>query len=339
MMNTSQDLKPTISILIVTYNSANEMETCIPELLEINAACSIEIIVVDNASSDDTPAVLNTWKNQITIVLNPENMGFGTAVNQGAAISEAPYILLLNPDAQMTRDVLVSMHEFLEMNSDTAAVGPRLVYPDGHLQPSRGSFPNLFIVAAHILKLKRLMPRDDRIVTSRWNILGRFFKQYAPLSDVQDVDYTTGACVLIRKDVFNRIGGFDEDFFLYYEEIDLALRLKESGFRWVFLDTVSVVHTVAVSSGQLQARSFYERYRSMMIYFCKHGSWIQIRGVMILIRMMALVRRMMLRCPNRGIDDISKVTEMCEVLVQLRSIGPDTVQFTKKTAANSIHSG
>ncbi len=338
-MNVSEDKNPAISILIVTYNSADDMRNCIPELLKLRNTGSVEIIVVDNASSDETLTVLNQWQDRITTVANMENRGFGPAVNQGAALSSAPYILLLNPDTQMTRMALETMHEFLEENPGVAAIGPRLEYPDGRLQPSRGSFPTLIIITAHILNLKRMMPSDDRIVNSRWNILGRYFRQYAPLTDIQDVDYTTGACVLLRKDVFTRIGGFDEDFFLYYEEIDLAARVKQAGFRWVFLDKVIVIHTVAVSSSQFPVRSFYERYRSMMIYFRKHGGWFQVRIVLLLIQMMALWKFTMLGCRRRGSKKDPGMAEMCRMLKRLRSIGGDTAGITKKTAATSNRNG
>ncbi|MBN1878513.1 glycosyltransferase family 2 protein [bacterium] len=263
-----------VSVIIVSYESSAELESLLPSLTSEALSYGLEIIVVDNGSGDETKAVLNRFTTDITIIYNAENVGFATAVNQGIRISSAPFILLLNPDADLSLEAIQELKTYLDDKPAVAAVAPRIEFPDGRIQPSRGSFPSILRTIAHLFQLKRLMPDDETIINSPLRCLGRLFKQYAPLPVLdQEVDYTTGACVLLRRTAMDQVGGMDEQFFLYYEEIDLAKRLKNAGYSWVFLTSVVARHQVAASSRRIPLKQFYERYRSMCYYFSKHHSY------------------------------------------------------------------
>jgi GT2 family glycosyltransferase len=260
-----------IAVIIVSYQSAQDLDTLIPKLISYSPSMGLEIIVVDNASSDNTNEILDNYENEITAIRNRNNSGFATAVNQGIQASRAPYVLLLNPDADLNITAIKTLKQYLDQHSTVAAVAPKMLFPDGRLQPSRGTFPSLPHTIAHLYRLKRLMPDDEKIMHGPLKILGSVFRQYSPLPEEDEVvDYTTGACVLLRRCSIEEVGGMDECFFLYYEEIDLARRLKNEGYTWVFLSTAAATHIVAGSSGKAPLRPFYERYKSMCYYFKKH---------------------------------------------------------------------
>lgn len=260
-----------VSIIIVGYQSSEDLKMLLPCLVEQSPILGTDIVVIDNGSTDDSRQVLEQFKDAITLLINSENVGFAAAVNQGFRESGASYVLLLNPDTRLDTHCIHALKTYLDSHPSVAAVAPRMEFPDGRLQPSRGSFPSVFRTIAHLFRLKRLMPRDEKIIHGPLKILGSAFSQYAPLPETdQTVDYTTGACVLLRRSAVEAIGGLDDNFFLYYEEIDLARRLRDEGFTWVFLNTVSAVHAVAASSSRSPLRPFYERYKSMCYYFHKH---------------------------------------------------------------------
>jgi GT2 family glycosyltransferase len=284
-------LKKNIAVIIVGHESGSDLEALLPELIDQSPECGLEIIVIDNASTDHTAEVIKRHRKDITSVVNSENVGFATAVNQGFKASKTSYVLLLNPDARLTSSGIKILHNYLETHPIVAAVAPRLEFPDGRLQPSRGSFPTVLQTIAHLFRFKRLMPDDRKIIQGPMRWLGKIFGQYAPLPKFdQTVDYTTGACVLLRRAALEEAGGMDESFFLYYEEIDLARRLRDAGYKWVFLNSAVAVHTVAASSGKAPLRPFYERYKSMCYYFRKHHNPFQAFVVRQLLYIMVFLR-------------------------------------------------
>ncbi len=286
----SRSQQADIAVILVTYNAEFELQECVSQLLNTNPWVNLEIIVVDNHSEDSTLNVARSFENRIRLIANPENKGFAFAVNQGVSATTAPLILLLNPDARITLDGISALKFFLETQHDAVAAAPRLIYPDGRLQPSRGTFPDLHLIIAHLFCLKRLLPADEVVIQGHLRILGRFFQQYAEPSPVQYVDYTTGACVMIKRCAFDQIGGMDDGFFLYYEEIDFALRARKAGWKWVYLDQVISRHEVASASRKAPLRPFFERYRSMVYFFRKHHPAWKTFIVCQLISLMAMCR-------------------------------------------------
>ncbi|MBN1552270.1 glycosyltransferase family 2 protein [bacterium] len=270
MENRSQDRK--ISIIIVTYNNILDINRLLQELLEIAGHFPIEIIVIDNNSHDGTREILEHYQNSIRLIINEENVGFAPAVNIGIDMAQTPYLMLLNPDISIDFLSIQSMYHYCMQHKHVAAVAPRILNVDGTLQPSRGSFPNIFRTFVHLARIKKIMPSDEACIRLMAWPLGKLFKQYSRPEMEQTVDYTTGACVLLNNQAVQEVGGMDERFFLYYEEIDLALRFKRKGYRWVFLNSISVYHKVAASSSQAPLLPYFERYKSMLLFYQKHHS-------------------------------------------------------------------
>ena len=285
-----KERKYSIDIILVAYQSKGDLKNLLPELLSMRERLHIKICVVDNASSDGTAEMLAESYQWVKTILHDENKGFAAGVNAAEKQGNSRYVLLLNPDTHVNYPALESLKNYLDQHDDVAAAAPKILYPDGRLQPSRGSFPNFFRTGAHLLNLKRVMPDDEKIIQwcGRW--LGSIFRQYSEVKEEQEVDYTTGACVLIRRSAFSELGGLDERFFLYYEEIDFGLRLKRAGYRWVFLNGAVVTHKVAASSDTVPIPSFEARYTSMIKYFQKHRPIWEQMGIRWLLRLNVGIR-------------------------------------------------
>lgn len=288
-----------ISVIIVSHQSADDLKNLLPALAMDMPVLGLEIIVVDNASTDGSHEILKRYRRDIIGIINDTNRGFAAAVNQGLRVAGGEYVLLLNPDARIDAAGIRTLKEYLDKHPSAAAVAPRLEFPDGQLQPSRGSFPSVLRTLAHLFQLKRLMPDDEKVIAGPLGFLGRVFRQYAPLQSEEVVDYTTGACVLLRRSTIDGVGGMDEYFFLYYEEIDLARRLRNAGFHWVFLGSVAARHTVAASSAKAPLKPFLERYRSMCYYYSKHHSFWEAFLVRQMLYITILVRWSLVLLNNR----------------------------------------
>ncbi len=313
-----------VSVIIVAYNSGRELRALLPDLIEIRRRFPLDIFVVDNDSGDDSRKAADAFGDEVTLLCNPENVGFGAAVNRALEVVSSPYVLILNPDTRITLQAVQQLFDYLTAHPEVAAAAPRLVYPDGSLQPSRGSFPNLLIAFTHIFRLKRLLPKDEIMIRLFKGKLGKLFAQYSDVGKDQPVDYTTGACVLLDAGKLREVGCFDERFFLYYEEIDLAARLKKAGYKWMFLSSVVVEHVVAASASAQPLKPFIERYRSMVVYFRLHKPAWQVRLVVLWIRMMAMFLLVAHRFhPGFRIDPNVNPEEEKSVLRQLLRISSD----------------
>ncbi|MBI4127500.1 MAG: glycosyltransferase family 2 protein [Parcubacteria group bacterium] len=270
-----------LSTIIVNYNTRDDLKEAL-QSLQGQGITDSEVIVVDNASTDGSVEALTELEAKphlsrlnLKVIANQTNLGFAKAVNQGLRIARGEFILLLNPDVRFQGRALSTMIQYVRDHPHVASVGPKIIYPDGRLQPSRGTFPTLAKSLASLFRIKSLLPPDERMIQMAKGRLGRIAAQWGDPEATQEVDFTTGACLLIRRSLFDTIGTFDERFFLYYEEIDFFLRAHEAGFRHLYLPAAVVVHTVGTSSKKIGLSSYRYRYESMIKYFMKHKPWWQ----------------------------------------------------------------
>lgn len=243
---------PTISVLIPAYNGA----FWLAETLDHIKRSSIprQVIVVDNASVDKTMKII-TGISDIHVLRNDKNLGFSHAINQAAAASRGKILVALNQDSYIQSDSLELIHAFLVSRSP-AVIGGALTFPDATYQPSCGPFPTL----AGTL-WRKLLPRDRR-------------KSYlfTPQGDEPaKVDWVTGAFLACTRETFERIGGFDEDYFMYYEDVDFCMRARKAGIPTYFLPAAKAVH-VDPHSARKDVPVWLQREirRSQMAYFRKH---------------------------------------------------------------------
>ncbi len=257
-----------VSISIVNYNAGDYLIKCLKSLEKIKDELPFEVFVVDNASSDDSIEKAKNLFPQHTYILNNENLGFGKAHNQVLRINKNKYVLVLNPDVELEKGVLKDGVEYLDKHLDVGAVTGEILLPSGKkdLVAHRG-FPTPWA------SFKYYFFKDD----SLYHLTNRDF------SKPHEVDAISGAFFLTRKSVLDKVGYFDEDYFMYAEDIDLCYRIKLAGYKIIYLPHLKILHYKGVSTGikkhsrelttaslETKKRSVNEFYKTMKIFYRKH---------------------------------------------------------------------
>jgi len=253
-----------LSIVILNWNVRDLLDRCLASLH--SERYGLEIIVVDNASRDDSVAMLRAKYPQVELIANAVNRGFTGGNNQGIAVSRGRCVMVLNPDTVVLGDALDQLVIYLDGHPDVGAIGPQLLNPDRSLQSSRRRFPTLATAFFESTWLQGLAPK---------RILTHFYMDDVPASPAHEVDWLNGACTVFRRAVLDRVGVYDErNFFMYSEELDLCRRVKEAGWKIVYLPEAQVVHYVGQSSKQAVAARHIHFQTSKVHYFRKwHGAW------------------------------------------------------------------
>jgi GT2 family glycosyltransferase len=252
-----KDEVPRVSVVIVTYRSANEISDCLDGLLK--QPVPVEIFLIDNASSDNTPDVITDYAarfRNIHITLNQENIGLAAANNSPLGKCQGEYVLILNPDTLCRPDTLERMVNFLESNPDVGVVGPKNVYADGTPHTSfhrQWGIPHVFVW--------RVMPyRFARMLYDRHSTY-----------ESQDLLFVSGACLLIRRSIFEQIGGYDPEYFLTVEDAcDLCIRARKTGCRVMLFPDAEVLHIGGRSGDQAPHLVIWQGYRGTVYHFLKH---------------------------------------------------------------------
>jgi GT2 family glycosyltransferase len=251
-----------LSIVIVSWNVKDILCDCLDSIVRSSTAFAYEIIIVDNASTDGTADHVRKKYPSICIIENSENQGFARASNQGALQAQGQYLFFLNPDTILFDDTLSRLVEFMESNPDIALCGPRIQNDDGTLQESVRNFPSWRGAFYRYTILKYLGLFKSHF--QRWHNRGFDYNKQT------DIDQLIGAAILIRKGIFEQIGGFDERYFVYYEEVDLCHRLKTGGYRMTYYPGVRMIHLGGKSTEQIPAKTRFMRLQSLLIYFRKN---------------------------------------------------------------------
>ena len=261
-----------LTIVIVSWNVRDLLRRCLSSVFEARRSASgileprAEVIVVDNASTDGSLEMVRSEFPQVRLLANPENRGFTAANNQGLALSQGRYLLLLNPDTEIVGDALATMLGFLETHPQVGALGPQLLYPDGSRQSSRRRFPTFATALVESTVVQEWWP-DNRI-------LRRYYITDTPDDAVQPVDWVVGACLLVRREIYEQVGALDEGFFMYSEELDWCRRIKAAGWEIVYLPTATVIHHEGKSSEQVvPARHIYFQSSKVRYFRKHHGSF------------------------------------------------------------------
>jgi GT2 family glycosyltransferase len=225
-----------------------------------------EAVVVDNASSDGSATIANAFAPRVRLLCNRENVGFGRAVNQGVRASSAPAVLVMNPDCRLTGGALAELQRELDGHPDCAVVGPRVLDPDGSVQGSvRGDPDMLTGLFGRTSPLRRWFPS---LSVSARNV--RPDVVLAPGARSVVADWVSGACMVIRREAFMSVGGFDERYFLYWEDADLCRRLRARGYHVRYVPGAAVVHRVGQSSRTARAESIRAFHASAYRYYATH---------------------------------------------------------------------
>ncbi|MFA5995842.1 MAG: glycosyltransferase family 2 protein [Patescibacteria group bacterium] len=216
-----------ISVIIVSYNTKDFLQKCL-ESLQKQQQVDYEIMVVDNNSSDNSVAMVRANFPQVKLIANMNNGGFAKAVNQGIQQAVGDYILLVNPDMIVPPEALFNMQTILQQQADIALLGARLTYPNGQTQASVGNFPAWLPNLATKLKLSKIFH------------YGRYYKP--SYNKLTKVDWVSGGFLMFSKKLIDKIGWWDEKYFLYLEDVDFCKRAAQAGLAAAFTPAVSVLH-------------------------------------------------------------------------------------------------
>jgi GT2 family glycosyltransferase len=253
---------PRVGVVVVSYETR---ETLLEGLAALEGEPATTVVVVDNASRDGSAAALRERFPSVRLIANPENVGFARACNQGARESRAPFLLFLNPDATLAPGSLRTLAAILEARPRVGVVGPRTRSANGDIQVSTG--PDLSLVSE--IRQRRLVRgvarRDAAILVEAEGLH----------AVEREADWVSGACLMIRREAFDAVSGFDERFFLYEEDADLCRRVRQAGWQVLFSPSAEARHALGRSMARSPERARLEYQRSHLLYYRKHRGWLQ----------------------------------------------------------------
>ena len=258
-----------LTIIIVNYYTNKLLEKCISSIVHSNPQMNYEIIVVDNGSKSDISYQISVFRKynkkiSISLIQNKENVGFGKANNQAAKQAKGEYILFLNVDTEVLDDSITKLFEFVRDTPNVSVAGAKLLNVDKTDQPSCGPFYSVPVTFG------MLFLKGDHIGLTRWS------PNY-----VKQVDWISGACMLLKKKTFESLGGFDEGIFMYMEEIEFLHRAKNKQYQTYFYPDARMVHIGAAASGSKKT-PVLNIYRGLLYYYQKHRS----PGELLLLKLM-----------------------------------------------------
>jgi len=266
-----------LSVVIVTYNSSRFIVPCINSILKSSyPKDKVEIIVVDNASEDNTVSVINQAYPQIRCIKNEKNIGFAMANNIGIKKTSGKYVLLLNPDTRVEEKTLLSMVSFMESHAEGAVATCKVLLTNGELDDaSHRGFPTPLNALFYFTGLGTIFPNSS--------FFNGYHLGYKSLNETHEIDSCVGAFMMIRRSVGDSIGWLDEDYFWYGEDIDFCYRVKMKGWKVYFVPYYSVVHfkgassgikkhsaTITTASKDTKRRAVQARFEVMETFYRKH---------------------------------------------------------------------
>jgi N-acetylglucosaminyl-diphospho-decaprenol L-rhamnosyltransferase len=250
-----------LAVAIVNYNTREQLKDCLDSVLKTAAR---EIVVVDNASTDGSADMVRQAYPQVLLEERAVNSGFGAGANRAIDLCRAAYVLLLNSDTVLPADTVEPLCRYMDRHPKVAIVGPRLRYPDGRLQTSCFHFPSPWFALLQAVSLGKLVGRIPG--------LKERYLPYSRHDRPRRVPWVLGAAMLIRKNAFEAVGGFDEAYFMYSEEVDLSYRLQQAGWQVHYAPVVEIVHVHGASTSKIAGKMEANRYLSTRRFYEKHYS-------------------------------------------------------------------
>lgn len=247
-----------ISVIIVNWNVKDLLADCLRSVLASDIQPAPEIIVVDCASADSSAAMVRADFPQVKLIASDQNLGYAKGNNVGVAAATGDFLFLLNPDTRLAPDALALLRNHLMANPAAGVVAPQLLWPAGQTQSSRRKFPTPATLFWESTLLEQWFPANP--------IVRRYKMADFPADQPAPVDWAVGAALFIRREVWQAVGGFDESFFMYFEETDWFRRCAQAGWRAGYLPAARVIHYEGQSSGQVVAARTIRFQRSKIRY-------------------------------------------------------------------------
>jgi GT2 family glycosyltransferase len=268
---------PDLSALIVNYNAGDALREALQSIADECRGVEWDAVVVDNASFDGSAAIVLEFAPHARLISNAGNVGFGRGINQGLAGSRAPLVLIMNPDCRLEPGALEGLRAVLDRNPRCAIAGPRILDPDGTPQGSARGDPDMLTgLFGRASVMRRLLPglpvsrRNVVVVDAPLANVPPAPSPPAPVPPSQAVDWVSGACMLARRDALASVDGFDERYFLYWEDADLCRRLRACGHQIRHVPGATARHRVGHSSRTAQAASIRAFHDSAYLYYATH---------------------------------------------------------------------
>lgn len=258
-----------LSVIILSFNTKDITGRCLDKVKLAKEYCEkrlgnrVEVVVLDNASSDGSAQFIKSGYPWVKLIISKENLGFSKGNNLVMRKTKSPYILLLNSDVYMEEESLYKALAYFRVNLKCDCLGARLNYANGKLQPSAGNLPNFLNIIFWIFGLSKL-PILNQLISSFHPTGKSYFSKARP------VGWVMGAFFMLKKKVFEKTGGFDENLFMHMEEVEWCKRIADKGFRVWYVPTVSVVHLHGASTNFDLSPSFLNELRGIKYYILKH---------------------------------------------------------------------
>jgi N-acetylglucosaminyl-diphospho-decaprenol L-rhamnosyltransferase len=250
-----------VSVIIVSWNVADLLAACLRSLQSGDHRYTQELIVVDSASTDDTVVRVRRDFPGVKLLPQTENLGFSRCNNIGLAAATGRHVLLLNPDTEIIGDAVDQMVDYLDAHPKIGIVGPQTFNTDGTHQSTRRRFPTVPLAFFESTWLQPYTPKA-------W--LDHYYVTDQPDTGVFEVDWVQGSALMARREVYQQIGGLDEQYVMFFEELDWCKRAKTAGWGVVYLGTAQIIHHGGKSTDQVAARKHIHFQRSKLHYFAKH---------------------------------------------------------------------
>ncbi|MCX6641025.1 MAG: glycosyltransferase [bacterium] len=252
-----------ITVVIVSYNVKSFLNHCLQSIQRASVGFQVKIVVVDNASEDGSAAMIRERYPEVTLIANDDNVGFGRANNQGFAVAEGDAVLILNPDAFIQEDTLKALWTRLQSSPDVGAIGPKIIKPDGQFEPrSMRGFPTPWASFSYLTGLSALFPKSP--------FFNRYLLTYLDPDQEHDVEALSGSCIMARRSLLDELGGFDPDYFMYGEDLDLCYRIRKKGYRILYDPSTRIVHFKGESTRRSNVNYQYHFQNAMRLFVEKN---------------------------------------------------------------------
>ena len=257
---------PSCSVIIVAYNSCDFLPACLKSVQDASRGLDVQVIVLDNGSREPITPEIKANFPTVEWIDSSVNLGFGKGCNLAEKRAKNPYLFFVNPDTIVSSNAFREVLQFMEEHPDSGTVGCRILNEDGSMQWScRRSFPTELSAISKTLGLASLFPKSKKL--SSYNMT------YANPDEITEVDAISGSFFCIRRDLYEQLNGFDEDFFMYGEDLDLCFRAKVAGCKNYYTPVTNVLHFRGQSSRTRRIKSYIDFYNAMWIFVKKHRSY------------------------------------------------------------------
>jgi N-acetylglucosaminyl-diphospho-decaprenol L-rhamnosyltransferase len=248
------------SIILVNYNGAKFLYECLSSIQKYVNSCIYEVIIVDNFSTDDSVKIIKENFPSFKLICSEDNLGFGKANNLAVRHSQGEHLLFLNTDTILIENTPKILSDYLTRDRNVGVVGCRLTFQDGSYQLSCGKLPNLAV--EFLYKLRAELDRKWHYIFS--NFYNKLYSQEL------EVGWVTAACMMFRRDIFEKLEGFDESFFMYFEDVDICKRARELGLKVIYYPKTSLIHLLGGSGNSIKKKVNAYYRNSQVYYYQKH---------------------------------------------------------------------